>query len=55
MMIIDVGVPTGFSPVASTLIDPLEDEKITRYEVAGRKVIIYVNELASGDELECGN
>ena len=55
MMIIDVGVPTGFSPVASTLIDHLEDEKITRYELAGRKVIIYVNELASGDELECGN
>ncbi len=52
MMIIDVGVPTGFSPVASTLDNLLEDERITRYDIAGRKVIIYVNELPKGKELE---
>jgi len=52
MMLIDVGVPTGFSPVTSTLDNLLEEEKITRYEIAGRKVIIYVDELPRDVELE---
>jgi len=51
MMLIDIGVPTGFSPVTGTLDDLLENERITRYEIAGRKVIIYVNDLPRGEEL----
>jgi len=51
MMLIDVGVPTGFSPVTGTLDDILDDKRITRYEIAGRKVIIYVNDLPRGEEL----
>ncbi|MBN1134354.1 MAG: alpha-2-macroglobulin [Methanosarcinaceae archaeon] len=52
MMIVDIAVPTGFSPVISSL-DALKDDKIiTRYEIAGRKVILYINELTVGQELE---
>ena len=51
MMLIDVGVPTGFAPAAETLDNLLENKMITRYEIAGRKVIIYVNDLPRGEEL----
>ncbi len=52
MMLIDIGVPTGFLPITLTLDNLLENKKITRYEIAGRKVIIYVNELPRGEKLE---
>ncbi len=54
MTLIDVGVPTGFAPVTGTLDKLLENGRITRYEVAGRKVIIYVDELPKGEELQFG-
>lgn len=49
MMIVDVGVPTGFSAVAESLEALLGGGSISRYEVAGRKVILYVDELVSGE------
>ena len=51
MLILDVAVPTGFAPVVSTL-DVLEaDGLISRYEIAGRKIILYVDDLPRGEEL----
>ena len=50
MMIVDVGVPTGFIPLSESLDALVEDGSISRVEVAGRKVIFYVDNLASGEQ-----
>lgn len=51
MMIVDLAVPTGFSPVSSSLEALKEEALITRYEIAGRKVIIYIDDMQPGEEL----
>ena len=51
MMIVDVAVPTGFAPISESLDALVEDGTITRYETAGRKVIVYVLDLPRGVEL----
>jgi CD109 antigen len=52
MMIVDLAVPTGFSPVTSSLESTkVSEEKITRYEIAGRKVIFYIDDMQAGEEL----
>ncbi|MCL7411264.1 MAG: MG2 domain-containing protein [Methanosarcinaceae archaeon] len=52
MMIVDIAVPTGFTPVVSSLDALKDDSAITRYEIAGRKVVLYINELTVGQELK---
>ncbi|MBE0523549.1 MAG: alpha-2-macroglobulin [Methanosarcinales archaeon] len=51
MLILDVAVPTGFTPVVSSLDDLKQDRRISRYEIAGRKIILYVDDLLRGEEL----
>ncbi|MCD4765937.1 MAG: alpha-2-macroglobulin [Methanosarcinales archaeon] len=51
MLILDVAVPTGFAPVVSTLDELKTDGLISRYEIAGRKIILYVDDLPGGEEL----
>ena len=51
MLILDVAVPTGFAPVVSTLDELKADSLISRYEMAGRKIILYVDDLPRGEEL----
>ncbi|MCK4937936.1 MAG: alpha-2-macroglobulin, partial [Methanosarcinales archaeon] len=51
MLILDVAVPTGFAPVVSTLDELKADRIISRYEIAGRKIILYVDDLPRGEEL----
>ena len=51
MMIVDVAVPTGFTPVVESLDALVAGGTITRYEIAGRKVIVYVLDLPRGVEL----
>ncbi|MGQ9590550.1 MAG: alpha-2-macroglobulin family protein [Planctomycetota bacterium] len=48
MVIADVGVPTGFSAVRSTLDAVVEAGAVSRFEIAGRKVIFYLESLARG-------
>ncbi len=50
MMIVDVGVPTGFAPVRESLNALVEAGTVSRVEVAGRKVILYVDGLVSGEQ-----
>ncbi|MBN1124596.1 MAG: hypothetical protein JXA82_06285 [Sedimentisphaerales bacterium] len=50
MMIVDVGVPTGFSVVTETLDALVETGLVSRTEVAGRKVIFYIDGLSSGEQ-----
>jgi CD109 antigen len=49
MVILDVGVPTGFEPVNESLQELVTRELVQRTEVAGRKVIIYIESLESGE------
>ncbi len=52
MVVLDVSVPTGFTPVTETIAQVLEKEKrIKRYEIAGRKVIFYIENMKPGDKL----
>ncbi len=50
MVVLDVSVPTGFAPVRESIVEVVEkEEKIKRYEVAGRKVIFYIENMLPGD------
>ena len=50
MVVLDVSVPTGFSPVTDSIADVVEkDGQIKRYEIAGRKVIFYIENMLPGD------
>ncbi len=52
MVVLDVAIPTGFSPVAGSIERMAEAEpKIKRHDVAGRKVIIYIEDMAAGETL----
>jgi CD109 antigen len=51
MLILDVAIPTGFTPVVTSLDKLKNDGDINRYEVAGRKIILYIEDLPKGMEL----
>ena len=50
MMIVDIGVPTGFATVGESLDALVEAGTVTRFEVAGRKVIFYLDGLTRGQQ-----
>ena len=50
MMIVDIGVPTGFAPVSESLDALVDANLVSKVEVAGRKVILYVDGLTGGEE-----
>ncbi|MFQ5814180.1 MAG: hypothetical protein ACE5I2_13475, partial [Anaerolineae bacterium] len=53
MVVLDISVPTGFVPVEESIQEVVEAElRIKRYDVAGRKVIVYIEDMAPGDEIE---
>jgi CD109 antigen len=50
MVVLDVSVPTGFAPVTESIEQVVDgEEKIKRYDVAGRKVIFYIENMLPGD------
>ena len=49
MVIVDIGIPTGFGAVMSSLQKLTESELIERAELAGRKVIFYIDGLNQGE------
>ncbi len=52
MVVLDVAIPTGFGPVGESLRRMAESEpRIKRHDVAGRKVIIYIEDMAAGETL----
>ncbi|UCC17846.1 MAG: hypothetical protein JSU58_04660 [Dehalococcoidales bacterium] len=52
MVVLDISVPTGFVPVTDSIIEVVEDdENIKRHEVAGRKVIFYIENMMPGDRI----
>jgi uncharacterized protein YfaS (alpha-2-macroglobulin family) len=48
MALIDLGVPPGFAPLTEDLGQLVEMGLIARYELTGRQVIIYLEDLAYG-------
>ena len=52
MLVLDISVPTGFAPVSETIAVAVDkDERLKRYEVAGRKVIFYIENMLAGDRI----
>ena len=52
MTVLDISIPTGFVPLEETLDEVIDsDPRIMRYDVAGRKVIFYIQDMAPGDEV----
>ena len=52
MVVLDVSVPTGFDPVRDTIAALVEsNENVKRYEVAGRKVILYIEDMSPGESV----
>lgn len=52
MVVLDVAVPTGFAAVNESL-DKLakQQAKVKRYDVAGRKVIIYIEDMMPNEQI----
>jgi CD109 antigen len=52
MIVLDVSVPTGFEPVRDTIVAVTQKmDNIKRYDVAGRKVIFYVENMKPGERI----
>jgi len=50
MIVLDISIPTGFAPVVDTIAQVIEqDARMKRYEVAGRKVIFYIENMFPND------
>ena len=52
MVVLDVSVPTGFAPVVEGIEKLVSgNAKIKRFDLAGRKVILYIEDLAPEESL----
>ena len=52
MVVLDVAIPTGFEPVRETIATLVEESvKIKRFEIAGRKVILYIEDMNPGETI----
>jgi CD109 antigen len=52
MVVLDISVPTGFAPVRDSITAAIgKQPKIKRYEVAGRKVIFYIENMLPGESI----
>ncbi len=52
MVVVDVSVPTGFTAVKESIDKMVTQQKqIKRYDISGRKVIFYVDNMLPGDKI----
>ncbi len=52
MIVLDVSVPTGFEPVTDSIVAITQKlGNIKRYDIAGRKVIFYVENMKPGEQI----
>ena len=50
MVVVDVAVPTGFEPVRETVGELVEENaNLKRFEIARRKVILYIEDMMPGE------
>ena len=53
MVVLDIAVPTGFAPVTASIDALVEAEpKLKRFDVAGRKVILYIEDMLPDERIE---
>jgi uncharacterized protein YfaS (alpha-2-macroglobulin family) len=48
-LLVDLGIPPGFTPLTADLDDLVEREIIERYELTGRQIIFYMTNVPSGE------
>ena len=52
MVVLDIAVPTGFAPVNESIGSLVKKQpKIKRFDVAGRKVILYIEDMKPGESI----
>jgi len=52
MVVLDIAIPTGFAPVESTIDALVEsDPLLKRWDLAGRKMIFYIEDIQPGETL----
>jgi CD109 antigen len=52
MIVLDISVPTGFQPVTDSIVTSTQRmANIKRYDIAGRKVIFYVENMKPGEKI----
>ncbi|MFC2022624.1 alpha-2-macroglobulin family protein, partial [Chloroflexota bacterium] len=52
MIVLDISVPTGFQPLDESIAVAVDGvENIKRYDIAGRKVIFYIEDMLTGDKI----
>ncbi len=52
MVVLDISVPTGFAALTDTIeAAQQKDPRIKRFEIAGRKVIFYIDNLRQGESV----
>jgi uncharacterized protein YfaS (alpha-2-macroglobulin family) len=51
-LIVDLGIPPGFSPVTADLDALVDEARIERYELTGRQIILYLADVPSGEVFE---
>ena len=52
MVVLDIAIPTGFTPVQESIVAAAKKQpKIKRHDVAGRKVILYIEDMSPGESL----
>ncbi len=53
MTVLDISIPTGFTPVTESIEAVIDREmKMKRYDIAGRKVIFYIEDILPGDTVD---
>ncbi|MBN1191636.1 MAG: hypothetical protein JXA46_17925 [Dehalococcoidales bacterium] len=53
MLVVDISVPTGFAAVKDSVERVVEErEQFKRYEISGRKVIFYLEDMLPGERVE---
>ena len=48
-VLVDLGIPPGFSPVTADLDALVDEGQVDRYELTGRQIILYLTNVKSGD------
>ena len=52
MIVVDVSIPTGFEPVIESIAAVTQEmQNIKRYDISGRKVIFYVENMKPGEKI----
>ena len=47
-VLVDLGIPPGFSPIREELDQLVEQKVVSRYELTGRQIILYMTNVPSG-------